>query len=146
MSNVVFWMYEVGWRANERIGEGNGVRLPRGLPAGKQLEGRREGWQSGPPGTEGRGAWRAGGDCIGSPWGLPRGAHQDFPRESVATTLAKVHWMARQHGCEHPAEQGVSEWNDVGLPMGSAVLWMYEVGWRGSERIGEGMKGTAQVY
>ena len=93
-------MYEVGWRPCERIGERNTV----GLPAGKHLEGRREGKQSGPPGTEGRGAWRAGGDCIGSPRGLPRGAHQDFPRESVATTLEEVHWAARQHGREHTPE------------------------------------------
>ena len=47
IGNEVCWMYEVGWRGSEGIGERNGVGLPRDLPAGKQLEGRREGWQSG---------------------------------------------------------------------------------------------------
>ena len=49
MCNVVFWMYEVRWGASERIGEGNGVGLPKDLPVGKQLECRGEGWQCGPP-------------------------------------------------------------------------------------------------
>ena len=107
----------------------------------------------------GRGTWREGGDCLGSPRGLPRGAHQDFPRQSAAATLEEVHPAARTGNGVYPAghtthhqasnnveggymrwggSEGVDEGNDVGLPMGNVVFWMYEVGWRASERIGEG--------
>ena len=34
--------------------------------------------------------------------------------------------------------EGVDEGNDVGLPMGNVVFWMYEMRWRASERIDEG--------
>ena len=85
------------------------------------------------------GAWGAGGDCLGSPRGLPRGAHQDFPRESLARTLEEVHWLARtgngvhlaSHITHHQAGDkveggymrwGVSEGNDAGLPMGNVVF------------------------
>ena len=36
------------------------------------------------------------------------------------------------------ASEGVDEGNDVGLPTGNGVKWMYEVRWRARGRIGEG--------
>ena len=36
------------------------------------------------------------------------------------------------------ANEGVDEGNDVGLPTGNGVKWMYEVRWGANKIIGEG--------